>query len=264
MKYFVYQTTNLVNGKIYVGVHADDGRDYLGSGIRLKQSIAKHGRAAFKREVLFRYETAEEAFAKEAEIVTAEFIARKDTYNFKLGGLGGWDHVHATGKFNVQNLRRDPEVWNKSHETLRRRLIEDEEFARRFKLQSSLRAMGNTNRLGKKRSPEELAKASANRKGKNVGSDNPGTGTKWMHHPDEPKNKRVGPTDIDQHLASGWVIGRMKYAYKPNRKKRIEKCRPRRTAPASLRAPRDSLTSAPCGPLSSAGSPPKPPVGASS
>lgn len=49
----IYKTTNLVNGKIYVGQHytsADDG--YLGSGNILIQSIKKYGKENFIREIL--------------------------------------------------------------------------------------------------------------------------------------------------------------------------------------------------------------------
>lgn len=50
----VYKTTNLINGKQYVGSHytknIDDG--YLGSGTILILAIKKHGKNNFKREVL--------------------------------------------------------------------------------------------------------------------------------------------------------------------------------------------------------------------
>jgi group I intron endonuclease len=49
----IYKTTNLINGKIYVGQHftsADDG--YLGSGLVIKKAISKYGKQNFKREIL--------------------------------------------------------------------------------------------------------------------------------------------------------------------------------------------------------------------
>ena len=52
---FIYKTTNLVNGKIYVGKHefSKDKRlnsSYLGSGVALKRAIIKYGKENFNRE----------------------------------------------------------------------------------------------------------------------------------------------------------------------------------------------------------------------
>jgi group I intron endonuclease len=57
---FIYLTTNLINGKKYVGRCAYNektshrGRHYLGSGTFLKMAIAKYGKENFKREILER------------------------------------------------------------------------------------------------------------------------------------------------------------------------------------------------------------------
>ena len=50
---YIYKTTNLINGKIYVGKHESSFTNsvYLGSGVALKSSIKKHGRDNFKKEV---------------------------------------------------------------------------------------------------------------------------------------------------------------------------------------------------------------------
>lgn len=52
--HFIYVTTNLINGKIYVGQHStnDLNDNYLGSGKMLQQSIKKYGKSNFKREIL--------------------------------------------------------------------------------------------------------------------------------------------------------------------------------------------------------------------
>lgn len=54
---FVYLTTNIVNGKIYVGQYtfkADKrlNANYLGSGTVMEQAIKKYGRENFKRRIL--------------------------------------------------------------------------------------------------------------------------------------------------------------------------------------------------------------------
>jgi len=89
--YYVYQITNLVNGKIYVGVHAASSlkNSYLGSGTYLRQSIKKHGKDQFKKVILHICQTYDEALAIERHIVDKEFILRRDTYNSEIGGHGG-------------------------------------------------------------------------------------------------------------------------------------------------------------------------------
>lgn len=89
----IYQTTNLVNNKIYVGVHSTDdlSDDYFGSGTNINRAIEKYGKSAFKKEILHIFETPEEMFSKEKEIVTPEFLKRPDVYNIVEGGYGGYN-----------------------------------------------------------------------------------------------------------------------------------------------------------------------------
>lgn len=50
---FIYKTTNLINGKFYVGQCTNDPLEmYLGSGLILKQAIEKYGKHNFRREIL--------------------------------------------------------------------------------------------------------------------------------------------------------------------------------------------------------------------
>lgn len=109
MKYIVYLTTCLKNGKIYVGVHQMENPDvffsdggYLGNGVFINRpatyekpkypfqfAVRKYGVKNFKRYTIQVFDTEEEAYKLEALIVNEAFIARADTYNIKLGGSGG-------------------------------------------------------------------------------------------------------------------------------------------------------------------------------
>ena len=87
----IYQTTNLINYKIYIGAHqtSDINDSYIGSGKHLKRAIKKYGRINFKKEVLFIFSCKEDMYCKERELVSEDFLLREDVYNFKKGGSGG-------------------------------------------------------------------------------------------------------------------------------------------------------------------------------
>lgn len=115
--FIVYKTTNLVNGRYYVGIHKVQPiyDYYLGSGVILQQAIEKYGKENFVRETLFEFETLQECLAKECEIVNDEFLNRPETYNVTKGGgrppylvgdahpLYGKKRPDSTERFNNQN-----------------------------------------------------------------------------------------------------------------------------------------------------------------
>jgi len=104
MFYSIYKTTNTVNGKHYIGKHQteDLNDNYLGSGRALTMALKKYGHKAFTKETLFVFETEKEMNDKEIEIVTPEFISRKDNYNAGVGGKGG---AQFTNKKHTQETK---------------------------------------------------------------------------------------------------------------------------------------------------------------
>jgi hypothetical protein len=91
--HIVYQTTNNINNMIYVGAHSTDLLDdgYIGSGHRITLAVEKYGIDNFKRIILHIFDTPEEMFSKEAEIVNIDFLKRVDVYNIVEGGFGGYN-----------------------------------------------------------------------------------------------------------------------------------------------------------------------------
>jgi len=75
MKHFVYITTNLINGKQYIGDHStynlEDG--YIGSGkTALIPAIKKYGKQNFQRKILEFFDTKEDAFNAPADFETED------------------------------------------------------------------------------------------------------------------------------------------------------------------------------------------------
>lgn len=96
MFYYLYKITNLVNAKIYVGVHKtknlDDG--YMGSGKVIIRAIDKHGTDSFRKDILEYFDNSKSMYAREKEVVTEIFLLREDTYNLRRGGFGGFDYIN--------------------------------------------------------------------------------------------------------------------------------------------------------------------------
>ena len=103
MKYIVYITINLCNGKFYIGVHRTNPKifdGYIGCGIyrasqatkdyTLHKAVRKYGYENFKRTIIKTFPDTEEgrkeAFELEALIVNETLLKSKSTYNTALGG----------------------------------------------------------------------------------------------------------------------------------------------------------------------------------
>lgn len=111
---FVYQTTNLVNGKIYIGVHSTNNLNdgYIGCGCRsmayakasLKygfksaflSAVEKYGYKSFRRDILSFYDTYKECIEEEEYIVTYDWVMSNSNYNIKIGGIN--NNYHLTGR----------------------------------------------------------------------------------------------------------------------------------------------------------------------
>jgi group I intron endonuclease len=61
----IYKTTNLINGKYYIGKQKVFTPSYFGSGVALKHAIRKYGKKSFKKEILEECHSIEELKSKE-------------------------------------------------------------------------------------------------------------------------------------------------------------------------------------------------------
>lgn len=84
----IYKTTNLLNGKFYVGKDEKNNPNYLGSGKILKLAIKKNGLEHFKKEILEYCVSSEELNEKEIYWIN-KLSATTLGYNITEGGTGG-------------------------------------------------------------------------------------------------------------------------------------------------------------------------------
>lgn len=153
MFYYLYKITNLVNNKIYVGVHKtknlNDG--YMGSGKIICSAIKKHGIVNFEKTILKTFDTSEEMYASEKELVTEEFLKREDVYNLRRGGSGGFDYINKSGIVKFKGKRHKeankPRMGHPGNNFFKGKTHTEE---------TKLRIANNLK--GRKRSPESIAK----------------------------------------------------------------------------------------------------------
>lgn len=196
--FYLYQITNLVNGKIYVGVHRtkniDDG--YFGSGKALKNAVAKYGLENFKKEILEKFSTAEEMFSREKEVVTEEFIAREDVYNLRRGGLGGFDHINDGSDKHRDRCKRAAkkcvELYGNNFSGIRTRT----NFANSKEMQSKACTAAMSSESKKKR------KETFNSINHQQGSRNSQYGTKVYVNLDNPKERKRFK---DEEVPENWI-----------------------------------------------------------
>jgi len=205
MFYTVYKTTNLINGKIYVGLHItnDLNDDYLGSGSQLKSAVKKYGKENFKREYIKICDSPEEMYELEADIVNEDFVKRSDTYNMKTGGIGSWYHVNA----NADRYREARSKLRKQRNDAGDNPFFDPEWQKKF---NSMNYPEIVQTLVKKaNSPEAIAKKKETWKitGRGKGTKNSQYGTCWVTH-SELGNKKIDKNDLDRFLSLGYTKGR--------------------------------------------------------
>lgn len=112
---YIYITTNLLNGKRYIGEHRGSTKDpyYYGSGTILLEAIKKYGKKNFINEVLEWCSDEEELHQREIYwIKYFDAVASDDFYNIAPGGVGTHSvSLDARKDMSVKKKGKSP--WNK-------------------------------------------------------------------------------------------------------------------------------------------------------
>jgi len=87
----IYKTTNLINGKIYIGQDTRNNPNYFGSGKIIKKAINKYGKENFKKEILVTCSSIDELNKLEKHWIETLNSNNPDIgYNVSFGGQSGW------------------------------------------------------------------------------------------------------------------------------------------------------------------------------
>lgn len=221
---YIYKTTNLITGKIYVGQKKSDkflAEKYLGSGKRLREAINKYGEENFKVELIEEINS--------SELMDIREIYWISYYNATNGDIGY--NLSEGGNVNRTMVGENNPFYGKHH---------NEEAKAKMK-------EAHKHRIYRKHTEEEKLKIGLRHKGKIVSEktkqklsenakNNPNYGMKGKHFTEEAKKKisiaklgkhtkasgtiyvtndineiRVSADELQKYLDNGWHRGRKKF-----------------------------------------------------
>jgi hypothetical protein len=203
MFYTIYKTTNIVNGKFYIGKHQtkDLNDGYLGSGKLLKRAIKKYGIENFHKEILFECRSEEHMNTLEKILVVPD---PELNYNLCDGGKGGFGYINSFCHNNKNNQRKTG-----NYKFLKQPNKESKLY--REKLSSALKKKYNegfTNGFkGKKHSEKFRQRMSSLMQEKQKGINNSQFGTCWVNNGIQVK--KIKKQELDFYLGLGYLKGRI-------------------------------------------------------
>lgn len=209
--HYTYRTTNLVNGRYYLGMHStnhiDDG--YLGSGKRLYYELNKYGRDSFKFQILEQFKSREELVQAEVNLITEHDLKNTNCLNCKPGGQGGFTDDNRKKARQVTDKILE-EKYGKDFRTIVGRQYYDnsseEQLQKRNALISKrLKEVGFNHATfkGKNHSEETKKKIGIANSIKQKGENNSQFGKCWITNEIENKKMHKGDT-----IPEGWRLGR--------------------------------------------------------
>jgi hypothetical protein len=133
----IYKTTNIKNGKIYVGKDKINNPNYIGSGVILEQAIQKYGRQYFQKEIL---EECNDSIVDSREIYWIARLNSTDNkigYNITNGGAGGDTTTnHPNKDIIVKKRAKKIKEWHES-------LTPNQKIIHNQKIQNSKKGKSN-------------------------------------------------------------------------------------------------------------------------
>ena len=188
---YIYKTTNLLNGKFYIGQKKSSkflAEKYLGSGVRLKSAIEHYGKENFSVELI------DKAYSKqELDILEIYWIDKFNArnlsiaYNLSKGGDGNSSGI----------------TWNKGlTKEVDNRLCQSEET--KLKRSKALKLAYLENRHNTDYTDEVRKKMSEKAKNR----PHPPTTNGRICITNGVQNKMIKPDEINLYLTDGWYKGK--------------------------------------------------------
>lgn len=199
---YIYKTMCLVNNKFYIGMHSTNNLDdgYMGSGLRLKRSIIKHGLENHKKEILEFLPDRKSLMEREREIVNEALIENPECMNIVYGGGGG--HISKDG-YKKGAKRMNEIMWIRYSEDLEYRQKRKDISSKVLREAHRMGKIKYDTFTGKKHTDETKIKIGEMNSILQSGEKNSQYGTCWITNGYENKKIPKGSS-----IPDGWKLGR--------------------------------------------------------
>lgn len=209
MFHIVYKTVNQDNGMFYIGKHSTENINdlYLGSGVRINNAIKKYGREKFIKEILYIFETEDEALLQESKIIEELKIPNPLCYNVCPVGSGQRQKGIPLSAEHRQKITNNNGMRGKTHSDRVRKIISESKKGKpnwhkgRVRSDETRRKMSES-KIGIKLSAETRAKIAAG----GMGEKNHNYGKCWITK--DGINMKIKKEEIDFYLELGYSKGR--------------------------------------------------------
>lgn len=208
---YIYKTTNLINGKIYIGQHKVDSNifdnNYFGSGKLLLEAIKKYGKENFKCELIEWCKSEDELNKKEIYYIAAyKSLVTYNNYNISDGGYVPRLSGNLNGNYGKHRPHTEKEKKHLSEVTKGHKPTFTGPHSEAYKQYMS--KLTSKNNLERYKSTDIYKKVSDSAKG-----------NKMMNK--DGKCVRVHPEDFDKYLFEGWIFGGLPRVGKYKNRKQV-------------------------------------------
>lgn len=166
---YTYVTTNLINGKKYIGDHSTDNLDdgYLGSGNLFTKKVNEYGRENFKKEIIEFFDTKQAAFDAQEKWINQYDTLVPNGYN--ISPKGGHNVSGCWNEISLEKKRKSVKKFYDEHpeivEDIRQKLIGIKRSNKTKRILSESKK-GEKNPMYGKSSPRKGAQLSKDQKEK--------------------------------------------------------------------------------------------------
>lgn len=231
---YIYMTTNLINGKMYIGQKKSTNflkERYLGSGSLLRKAVKKYGKENFKVEMLCECDSKEELDEMEIYFIK-QFDAKNNDnfYNLTPGGESGVGgpkfkgHKHteeSKKKISEGNKGANNKFFGKHHNEETKKIMREKAKKRKPVSQETREKLSKIHK-GVKFTEEHKRKISEAQKGQNGNNygkklsketkskiSNTVSNQIWMN--DGNRSYRINKELVDEYIKKGFLLGRLSF-----------------------------------------------------